>query len=109
MSRYRLLIARAVAFGITFAAATAAAHATSSAADVGSSFDSPMQSLEGFLTGTPVRVISIIAIVVAGIALIFGEDLGVFAKRLLMVVIATAMIAGSVNIANTLFGGALVH
>ena len=78
-------------------------------ADVGSSFDSPMQSLEGFLTGTPVRVISIIAIVVAGIALIFGEDLGVFAKRLLMVVIATAMIAGSVNIANTLFGGALVH
>jgi type IV secretory pathway VirB2 component (pilin) len=37
-------------------------------------------------------VISIIAIFVAGIALIFGEDLGAFARRLLMVVIAAALI-----------------
>jgi type IV secretory pathway VirB2 component (pilin) len=55
-------------------------------------WDSPLCTLYVALTGTPAMVISIIAIFVAGIALIFGEDLGAFARRLLMVVIAAALI-----------------
>jgi type IV secretory pathway VirB2 component (pilin) len=101
MIRYSHHLRTAAAFGIVFLMATGAAHASSTV----SQFDTPMQNLQAFLTGTPTKIISIIAIVVAGIALIFGEDLGVFAKRLLMVVIATAMIAGSASIAGNLFQG----
>ena len=103
MTRYINLFKSATAFGIVFLLSSAAAHANSGVTV--SQFDGPMTQLEGFLTGTPTKVISIVAIVVAGIALIFGEDLGVFAKRLLMVVIATAMIAGAGSMAGTLFNG----
>jgi type IV secretion system protein TrbC len=58
----------------------------------GTPWDAPLCQLYTVLTGTPATVISIIAIFVAGIALIFGEDLGAFARRLLMVIIAAALI-----------------
>jgi len=64
-------------------------------------------NLENLLTGAPAKAISIIAIVVAGVALVFGEDLGAFAKRLLMVVIAVAMIIGAGSIVSTVFGATI--
>jgi len=50
--------------------------------------------------------ISIVAIFVSGIALIFGEDMGHFAKRLLMVVIAAALMIGGGAILTKLAGTA---
>jgi type IV secretory pathway VirB2 component (pilin) len=67
-------------------------------------FDGATKNLINILTGAPAKAISIIAIVVAGVALVFGEDLGAFAKRLLMVVIAVAMIVGAGSIVSTVFG-----
>jgi type IV secretion system protein VirB2 len=66
---------------------------------VGSSQTLPWESalggLASGLTGTTARIISIIAIFIAGIALILGEDLGQFARRLLMIVIAVAFLVGA--------------
>ena len=58
-------------------------------------WESALQNLSGALTGTTAKIICVIAIFIAGVALIFGEDLGQFAKRLLMIVIAAAFLVGA--------------
>ena len=58
-------------------------------------WEGALSSLAGALTGSTAKFICIIAIFIAGVALIFGEDLGQFAKRLLMVVIAAAFLVGA--------------
>ncbi len=58
-------------------------------------WESALSNLAGALTGTTAKIICIIAIFIAGVALIFGEDLGQFAKRLLMIVIAAAFLVGA--------------
>jgi len=105
MNRFRTSVRNAASFGMAYLMTTVAARAN----DVGG-FANTMTALQGFITGTPTKIISMVAIVVAGLALIFGEDLGVFAKRLLMVVIAVAMILGASSIAGSFFttSGALV-
>ncbi|MGP6156305.1 MAG: TrbC/VirB2 family protein [Vulcanimicrobiaceae bacterium] len=69
-------------------------------------WDGPLGQLSGFLTGSVAKYISIIAIFVAGLALVFGEDLGAFAKRLLMIVIAIAFLVGAGSFASTFIGTA---
>ena len=59
------------------------------------------------LTGNTAKIIAIIAIFIAGIALIFGEDLGQFAKRLLMIVIAVAFLVGAGSFVTQFVGGSL--
>jgi type IV secretory pathway VirB2 component (pilin) len=106
MSRYRTYLSFAVAFGVAFLMSAVAAHASDT---TGGSFSSSANALQGFITGTPTKIISIIAIIIAGLALIFGEDLGVFAKRLLMVVIAIALILGASSLTSAFFStGALI-
>jgi type IV secretory pathway VirB2 component (pilin) len=101
MGRYRHIPRLAAALVILTAIGTAPAFASAGS----DAWSGPLNTLQSFIGGAPCKFISIIAIVVAGIALIFGEDLGVFAKRLLMVVIATAMITGAASIFTTLFNG----
>lgn len=60
-------------------------------------WDTQLTTLQGALTGNTAKVICIIAIFVAGLALVFGEDLGAFAKRLLMIVIAAAFLFGGAS------------
>jgi type IV secretory pathway VirB2 component (pilin) len=69
-------------------------------------WDGPLGDLANFLTGSVAKYISIIAIFVAGLALVFGEDLGAFAKRLLMIVIAIAFLVGAGSFASTFIGTA---
>ena len=106
MSRIRILFNHGTAFVAAYLMTAVAARASDTA-----NFSSSANALQGFITGTPTKVISIIAIVIAGLALIFGEDLGVFAKRLLMVVIAIALILGAASLTNNFFStsGALVQ
>ena len=99
MNRFRSSLHHASAFAAAYLMTTVAARAS----DAGG-FSSTYSALQGFITGTPTKIISMIAIVVAGLALIFGEDLGVFAKRLLMVVIAISLILGATSIATSFFG-----
>ncbi len=65
-----------------------------------------LASLATALTGNTAKVICIIAIFVAGVALIFGEDMGHFARRLLMIVIAAAFLIGAASFMNTFLAGA---
>ncbi len=60
-------------------------------------WETPLQNLEDVLSGPTAKVISIIAIVIAGAALVFGEDLGQFARRLMLVVLAVALIVGAAS------------
>ncbi len=115
MSLFSFRLRHAAFLALVFLVGTDAAFAANGGGGGGGSgtpWTGPLDQLTSLLTGTPTKVISIVAIVVAGIALIFGEDLGAFAKRLLMVVIATAMIVGATSIVGSLgFGfsnGALV-
>lgn len=65
-----------------------------------------LQTLANALTGKTAQLICVIAIFVAGIALIFGEDLGQFARRILMIVIAAAFLIGAGGFVNTFVNGA---
>lgn len=60
-------------------------------------WDSTLKNLQGLLTGNLVKYISITAIFIGGTALIFGEDLGMFGKRILYIVIAAAAIMGAAS------------
>jgi type IV secretion system protein VirB2 len=60
-------------------------------------WDGPLGNLEADLSGPTAKIISIIAIVVAGAALVFGEDLGQFARRLMLVILAIALIVGAAS------------
>jgi|SRR5271166_1896642 len=69
-------------------------------------WENSLNTLQAALTGSTAKFISIIAIFVAGIALIFGEDLGQFARRLLMIVIAIAFLVGASSFYASFSGGA---
>ena len=79
------------------ALATGPAHAAGAGAGAGTAlpWDNALEVLAGALTGNTAKWICAIAIFIAGVALIFGEDLGQFAKRLLMIVIAAAFLVGA--------------
>lgn len=68
-------------------------------------WETPLANLAGALTGNTAKFISIIAIFVAGVALIFGEDLGQFARRILMIVIAIAFLLGAASFIAPLTNG----
>jgi type IV secretion system protein TrbC len=68
-------------------------------------WEGPMSTLATELTGPTASTIAIIAIFVAGLALIFGEDLGKFARTLLMIVIAIAFLVGASRFIAPLTGG----
>jgi type IV secretory pathway VirB2 component (pilin) len=59
-----------------------------------------LEALQTALSSGTARVICLIAIFIAGVALVFGEDLGHFAKRLLMIVIAAAFLLAGASFLN---------
>jgi len=90
------------AASVTDTAATGAAGTTASALP----WEGILGTLANALTGTTAKIICIIAIFVAGVALIFGEDMGQFARRLLMIVIASAFLIGAGSFVANFLGGA---
>jgi type IV secretion system protein VirB2 len=68
-------------------------------------WEGPLSTLAAELTGPTAGTIAIIAIFVAGLALVFGEDLGKFARTLLMIVIAVAFLVGAAKFVGPLTGG----
>ena len=69
--------------------------APASASGSGLPWEGPLGKLGDALQGPTAKYISIIAIFIAGLGLIFGEDLGGFAKKMLMIVIAAAFLLGA--------------
>ena len=73
-------------------------------------WESPLQTIATSLSGPVAGIISLIAIVVCGITLIWGGEIGDFAKKLVYVVLVIAVLVGASSLITTLFGtsGALV-
>ena len=62
-----------------------------------------MDNFMGFLSGPIVKYISLAAIFIGGAALVFGEDLGSFTKRLLAVAVAASVLAFASSFFTTFF------
>jgi len=72
-------------------------------------WDSPLQTLQNDLTGPVATSISVLALFAAGGALVFGEELGIFVRRALMLVIAIAFLVLGANFLTALgLTGAIV-
>lgn len=95
--KLRRVVGPAVFAFTTFAAQQAMAAAQ------GLPWETPLQTIQNSLTGPVAIALSIIAIMMAGAVLLFGGEINEFARRLIMVVLVVAMIAGAVSIFNTLF------
>ena len=55
-------------------------------------WDSPLQTLQNDLTGPVATAVSVLALFAAGAALVFGEELSLFVRRALLLVIAIAFL-----------------
>lgn len=67
-------------------------------------YEQPLAVLLQSVTGPIAFTMSVIGIVVAGIALIFGGNLGGFIKQMVMLVLAISVVVGATNLMGSLFG-----
>ena len=76
----------------------------------GTAFDSPLAILRNVFTGPIAYTAALLGIVVAGAMLVFGGEIGDFAKRLIMLVLVIAIIVLANNVLLQFFGtsGAVV-
>lgn len=66
-------------------------------------WDSALSTIIAQLTGPVALAIAIGAFFVAGAILVFGEDMSAFVRRLLMVIIAVALLVGGSTFLTALF------
>jgi type IV secretion system protein TrbC len=76
----------------------------SSTGGSGLPWESPLQKLQESITGPVAFVLSLLGIVVAGSALIFGGEISGFVKTMIFVVLVVAIIIGAQNMMSSLFG-----
>ncbi len=76
----------------------------------GTAFDSPLAILRTVFTGPIAYTAALLGIVVAGAMLVFGGEIGDFAKRLIMLVLVIAITVLANNVLLQFFGtsGAIV-
>jgi type IV secretion system protein TrbC len=55
-------------------------------------WDTPLQTLQNDLTGPVATSVSVLALFAAGAALVFGEELSLFVRRALLLVVAIAFL-----------------
>lgn len=67
-------------------------------------WEGPLETLKKSLTGPVALAIALIGVVVAGGMLIFGGELGEFARRIIMLVLVLSLLILSSPILSTLFG-----
>lgn len=66
-------------------------------------WEGPLTKLSGSLTGPVAQAICLIAIVICGLTLIFGGEMGEFAKRTIYIVIVVAFILGASGFIRSMF------
>ncbi|OZB34953.1 MAG: conjugal transfer protein TrbC, partial [Halothiobacillus sp. 15-55-196] len=74
-------------------------------------WESPMDTIKQSLTGPIALAISIIALAAAGAALVFGGELSEFTRKIIMLVMALALLVSGASIMTKLFAasGAIIH
>jgi type IV secretory pathway VirB2 component (pilin) len=65
-------------------------------------WDTPLQTLQNDLTGPVATTIAVLALFAAGGALVFGEELGQFVRRTLLLVVAIAFLVLGTNFLTAL-------
>lgn len=95
-------------FAILFSLGEVALAATGGAA---MPWEGPLQTIKNSLTGPVAGYIALIAIMICGAILIFGGDISGFARNLVNVVLACAVILGASSIITNLFpaAGAVIN
>jgi type IV secretion system protein TrbC len=84
---------------------------TAHAASAGGSlpWDGPLTTLRNDITGPVAFTISLLAMVAAGAALVFGGEINEFVRRIIMLVLVASFIVGVTNLASALgISGAVV-
>jgi type IV secretion system protein VirB2 len=84
-----------------FGFVTSGAFATTT---TGLPWEGPLQTIQNSLKGPVAMSISIIAVVCLGAALIFGGELGDFARKAVMVALGVAFLVAADSVISTLFG-----
>jgi type IV secretion system protein TrbC len=85
----------------------AAAHAASAGGSL--PWDGPLTTLRNDITGPVAFTISLLAMVAAGAALVFGGEINEFVRRIIMLVLVASFIVGVTNLASALgISGAMV-
>jgi len=72
--------------------------ALASTSSQGLPWEDPLTTIKASITGPVAMVISLLAIVAAGFALVFGGEFSGFVKSIIYVVLVIAMIVGAANI-----------
>lgn len=67
-------------------------------------WESPLQTIENSLKGPVAMSISIISVVVLGATLIWGGEIGDFARKAVMIALVIALIVAATSVISTLFG-----
>jgi type IV secretion system protein TrbC len=65
-------------------------------------WDTPLQTLQNDLTGPVATAVSVLALFAAGAALVFGEEMGPFIRRVLLLVVAIALLVLGANFLQAL-------
>ena len=73
------------------------------ATTTGTAWDTPLQRLREVFTGPIPVTLSLVGIVVAGGALIFGGELPQFAKSMIMLILVIAILVGANGILGNVF------
>lgn len=83
------------------------AHA--STAGGGLPWDSPLTTLKNDITGPVAFTISLLGVVAAGAALVFGGEINEFTRRVMMLVLVVSFVVAATNFASALgITGAIV-
>jgi type IV secretion system protein VirB2 len=83
---------------------TDAAFASSSSTGPGLAWEAPLQKLQESITGPVAMAISLIAIIAAGAALIFGGDMTGFMRTAVYIVLVLGIIVSASGLLSSLFG-----
>jgi type IV secretion system protein VirB2 len=92
-----------LAHGNAWAGTTAFCTAGNVTGGTGLPWEAPICKVVQSLTGPVAFGISLVAIFAAGAALVFGEELSGFARRILSIIIAVAFLIGGSALVTTLF------
>ena len=65
-------------------------------------WDTPLQTLQNDLTGPVATAVSVLALFAAGAALVFGEELSHLVRRVLLLVVAIALLVLGANFLSVL-------
>ena len=98
MNRYKCL-----KLLFTFALFALLAGIASASTTTGLPWEAPLQTLQNSLKGPVAMTISIIAVVILGATLIFGGELGDFARKAVMICLAVALLVCADAVISTLF------